>query len=892
MSDAPDRRFIEESFPVKEVSIEASREKSIRHGHISTLHTWWARRPLASSRATNYAALIPAPEDLDEWNKKRQFIINLCKWENSNERFLTDQARKDILDAYGGVAPKVLDPFGGGGAIPLEALRLGCETYSNDLNSVAVLIQKCTLEYPQKYGRRLLGEVERWSSKILQQAHKELARFYLNDPDGSVPVGYIWARSIPCQNPACRQNIPLMMQFWLSKTDKKKVSLFPLATESGVEFKIVGTGYEPIPKDFEPENGTVARAVVVCPSCGSTIDANATRRLFQGGQSAQRMVAVVLHKEGLTGKRYRGATEADMQVFREAEEYLEKKREKLMQEWGIDPVPDEPLPPPGTLGFRIQRYDMNTWGDVFNSRQKLTLITFVEKVREACRSMQLEAGYDKEYAKAVAGYLALSLDRLADYDSGLSRWLASRETVANTFGRHTLSMIWDYFELCPWSEASGDWNSAARWVQKVLGHLTHSAMPAASVSQSSATSLQFPDNFFDAILTDPPYYDNVPYSYLSDYFYVWLKRSIGDLFPELFSTPLTPKKNEIVAYSEVPLEYKSGKDYFEKLLRKAFGEIHRVLKPDGIAVIVYAHKSTAGWETLVNSLLDSGLIMSGAYPLHTERGARMRANESAALASSIYIVARKMERQSTGFYNDVKEELKKHLEARLHRLWEEGIGGADFFIAAIGSAIEVFGKYEKVMDYEGNIIRADRLLDDVGELATNYAVHQILHNGFAGEISDLTRFYVLWRWNFGEAKVHFDEARRLAQSCSIDVSQEWGKDGFIQKEKEFIRVLGPDKRKPDSLKKSPELIDVLHHVLLLWEKSKKDELVKVLQESGYGKSEAFYRVGQAISETLPNESKEKKLLDGFLAGRDRVSEEVRQRVEKRTQKDRQTTLFD
>ena len=328
------------------------------------------------------------------------------------------------------------------------------------------------------------------------------------------------------------------------------------------------------------------------------------------------------------------------------------------------------------------------------------------------------------------------------------------------------------------------------------------------------------------------------------------------------------------------------------MLKRSFQEIHRVLKPNGIAIIVYAHKSTAGWETLVNSLLDSGLIIAGAYPLNTEMGVRLRAKESATLASSIYIVARKMKRQSTGFYNDVKAELKKHLDARLHRLWEEGIGGADFFIAAIGSAIEVFGKYEKVMDYEGNIIRADRLLDDVREFATNYAVHQILHNGFAGEISDLTRFYVLWRWNFGEAKVHFDEARKLAQSCSIDVSQEWGKDGFIQKDKEFIRVLGPDKRKPDSLKKSPELIDVLHHILLLWEKSKKDELLKVLQESGFGNSEAFYRVAQAISETLPNESKEKKLLDGFLAGRDRISEEVRQRAEKKTQSEQQSSLFE
>lgn len=400
------------------------------------------------------------------------------------------------------------------------------------------------------------------------------------------------------------------------------------------------------------------------------------------------------------------------------------------------------------------------------------------------------------------------------------------------------------------------------------------------VLQASATELPYPDNYFDAVFTDPPYYDNVPYSYLSDFFYVWLKRTIGDLYPDLFSTPLTPKSKEIVAYTN-ERSWEEAKEYFEGALRESFQEIHRVLKPNGIATIVYAHKSTEGWETLINSLLDSGLIVTGAWPLRTEMEARLRASESAALASSIYIIARKMQQQPTGFYNQVKEELKQHLNKKLDRLWQEGIGGADFFISAIGSAIEVFGKYEKVMDYEGNIIRADRLLEDVRKIATDYAVHQILHNGFAGEISDLTRFYVLYRWDFAEAKVHFDEVRKLAQSCGIDLASEWNKNGFIKKEKEFIRVLGPQERRIEDLKGSTELIDVLHNILLLWEKSKRDDMLKLLQESGYGESEAFYRVAQAVSETLPNESKEKKLLDGFLAGRERVREEIRKETGKR-----------
>jgi len=896
-----DKRLIEVTFPVKEVSQISAKEKNIRHGHISTLHIWWARRPLASSRATNYAALVPAPQTPEEWEKKRQFIIELSKWENSLNYALLEKARKEIIEANGGKPPRILDPFAGGGSIPLEAMRLGCESHALEYNPVATLILKCTLEFPQKYGQPvkkklkrelgyeeekevipLLEDLKKWGDWVLKEAKKEIGQFYPPDEDGSIPVGYIWARTIPCQNPSCRAQIPLMRQFWLAKKEHIKVFLYPYVQGKTVEFKIVGTGYEEIPKDFDPEKGTVSRAIAVCPVCGSTVDDKTTRKLFQIGEAGQRMVAVVLHKPGEKGKRYRLATNKDLEIFNSAERYLEEKRAKLKEEWGIEPVPDEPTPEGKGRGaeraFSVRNYGLNKFGDLFNSRQKLAVITFTEKVKLAYKKM-IENDYEDNYAKAIASYLAMILSRETDFETDLCRWHPQWEFIPNTFARQALPMSWDYGELNPFSPIlTGTFDSMFRQVLKSLEHISLTAKNRSKipcVKQASATDLPYPDEYFDAVFTDPPYYDNVPYSFLSDFFYVWLKRSIGDLYPELFMTPLTPKSKEIVAYSHNEGGFEAGKRYFEEMLKKSFQEMARILKPNGIATIVYTHKSTSGWETLINSLLESGLVVTASWPIDTEMKKRMRAQESAALASSIYFVCRKMDRLETGWLNEVKEEIKKHIHDKLDRLWEEGISGADYFVSAIGSSIEIFGKYKKVLDYEGNPIGADRLLEYVREIVTEYAVKKILHNGIAGQLSPLTRFYILWRWTYGEAALNFDEAKKLGQSSGIDISQQWNK-GFIKKNKEFISILGPQDRKLKELEDSEELIDVLHHVLLLWKDGKRAKIIQVLSETGFGLNEAFYRVAQAIAETLPNESKEKKLLEGFLSGKEKIKEEIKQ----------------
>ena len=868
-----DRRFIEEHFPVKEVSAESSREKSITYGHISTLHRWWARRPLAASRATIYTSLIPVPENAEEVDIQKQEIAKMSKWENPINTDTIERAKKRIID-HNKTPPKVLDPFAGGGSIPLEALRLGCRTYASDYNPVANLIVKASTEYPFRHmpvggggglqpqtRSSLVSDVKRWSEWVLEEAKKDLAKFFPNE-DANHPVGYLWSRCIPCQNPRCGATVPLIKQLWLANNKKRKITLVPTVKGKMILFKIAGIGKDKIPEGFDPKKGTASGGKATCLVCGHRMDGNRVKALFTQERNTERMIAVITKINGKSGKQYKISTKSNSNMFKKASIELKKKHQLFRDKYGIDPIPKENLPPTGTLGFRVQKYGMNTWGDLFNDRQKLVLLTFVEKILEATKIMEKE---DTERGMWALPYLAIILDRLVDKTATLCVWNSDGEKIQHVFGRQALPMVWDYAEVNPFTSVG--WPNMGRGVVRVLEHLAAMDAKPATVQHTSATALSFPNEFFDAVVTDPPYYDNVPYSHLSDFFYVWLKKTVGAKFPDLFSTPLTPKSDEIVAYSNGPGGYESGKEFFKNVLERSFSEIHRVLKPNGISVIVYAHKSTEGWEALIESLLRSGLVVTAAWPIHTEMKTRLRSKKSAALLSSIYMVCRKWKREPIGFYRDVKRDLERYLDRKLDQLWDEKISGADFFIAAIGSAIEVYGKYDLVIDDRDADVPVLKLLEDTRILVTNYAIDRVIHGEFAAKISQLTRFYVLWRWAHGAAKAPFDEALKLAQSVGINLSQELGK-GFIKKDKEYVEVVGPDERTSENLGESSELIDSLHHALNLWQGSKVKEASRFLSEKGYGHSDILRRIAQAISESLSDatRSKEKDWIDGMFTG--------------------------
>jgi putative DNA methylase len=895
------KRLIEVSLPLAAVSEQSAREKSIRHGHISTLHIWWARRPLAAMRAAIFASLMPAPETDEEREELERLIEIIVDWDQVKDGNSAKvlEARQKILDAFDGRPPRLLDPFMGGGATGLEALRLGCETHAVELNPVAHLIELCTLVYPQKYGQPemravqqgalevemqvnpLAEDVRHWGEWVLARAREEIGHLYDNpegDEAGGEPpviVGYLWVRTVKCPNPACGAEMPLVRQWWLAKTGTRKITLKPVVDRENkqVSFKVVDLGTHK-DTDFDPAEGTSSRGHATCLVCNQVADVAYVRAEGQAGRLGQRPLAVIYEQAG-AGKGYRPFTEQDEALFRESEALLAEVE---------DQAPGEPLPPVGTLGFRVQRYGLTHWRDLFSMRQLLALLTFSRQVRAAYEAMLAE-GIDSERAKATATYTGIALDRLADFSSSLTRWVSQGEFIANTFGRQALPIIWDYTEVNPFSDSTGDWSGALAWIVRVVEHAAQAAGHPAIAQQGTATRLSYPDDHFDAIITDPPYYDAVPYADLSDFFYVWLKRSVGFLYPDLFRTPLTPKSAEII---QEPARHEgdaTAKAFYEREMTRAFTEARRVLRPDGIFVVVFAHKSTAAWETLLNSLLDAGLIVTASWPLHTERPGRLRAHESAALASSIFIVCRVRAAERDGYFDDVRQELTSTIRERLDFFWKQGIRGADFFISAIGPAVSVFGRYSTVYRLDGSEVGVDTLLDLVQAMVSEYALDRILNGGAnrVGGVDAWTRYYILHRWAYSREKIAFDDAMRLAMALGADVSALMERRSILKQSGDTVSLLGPKERAglqnlglPDRTGQSAPVVDVLHRAATLWERGERQALAEFLAEGARGREDQVRLVAQTLINILPDDDAERRLLEGFLAGREVLPEVARQ----------------
>jgi adenine-specific DNA methylase len=804
------KRLIEVDLPIKRISAHARREKSIRHGHISTLHIWWARRPLAACRAVICAALWPDPGDplcpeafraearrlMGDWAAYQRrwmgeesrvrfvrlskepgllqdgvelrralldFIADFANWDNSTvkeyletSRALT-QAAHEALGGAPGTRPLVVDPFAGGGSIPLEALRVGADAFASDLNPVAVLLNKVVLEYIPKYGQRLADEVRKWGAWIKEEAEKELAEFYPRDPDGATPIAYLWARTIRCEGPGCGAEVPLIRSLWLAKKANRSVALqiVPLPNERRVDFRIIvkQTGgwsdqADPLSKIANPKfDGTVKRGSGTCPCCAYTTPVTRVSEQLnkrRGGANDARLLCIVRTKDSEQGRIYRLPVEGDFKAVRKAKRELNRRIES--HQGALCLIPDEPLPPQGTLGFRVQRYGIEKWGDFFTARQQLTLVSLVGLVEKAAGRVAAES--EQDLAEPVQIVLGLAVSRLTDIFNSLCMWETSKTQVRHLFTRQAVPMLWDFAETSAQADAAGNYDVTLGTMVRVLESAAFKSAPG-HVERCNATKHPLPNDSASAFVTDPPYYDAVPYADLSDFFYVWLKRSLPTSLRSNFAEALSPKADECIV-DEI-----KGKDrvYFEDAMKRAMMEGRRVLSPDGVGIVVFAHKSTAGWEAQLQAMIDAGWIMTGSWPIDTELGNRLRAQGSAALASSVHLVCRPRENpdgsiraDEVGDWRDVLAELPKRIHDWMPRLAEEGVVGADAIFACLGPALEIFSRYSRVEKASGEVVPLKEYLEQVWAAVAREALGLVFAGADTSEFEPDARLTAMWLW--------------------------------------------------------------------------------------------------------------------------------------------------
>ena len=733
-----------------------------------------------------------------------------------------------VKAAHGEDAPLVVDPFAGGGSIPLEALQLGCETFASDLNPVACLILKVMLEDIPRRGADLADELRKAGAEIKLRAERELAHLYPIDPDGATPIAYLWARTVRCEAPNCGGEIPLMRSFWLCKKPIRRRALRhrierPRGEAPRVEFEV----YEP-ETDRDVRAGTVRRANATCLCCGGVLHPERVRAQLaaeRGGADVifdaegtriggARMTAVVTLRPGETGRHYRLPTAGDYAAVHRAQQRVAR----IVKEWkcgdrrSLDPIPDEPLPPVGTLGFRVQRYGVLRWGNLFTARQKAALV-------ELNRSLSAQ-----DCSSEKRSVLALSVSRFADIANCLCQWESTKHQVRHLFTRQAIPMVWDFAEASFFGGQAGDYSTTLNTMVRVIERFSNE-VKSGQVQPADATDHPLPDQAASVWFTDPPYYDAVPYADLSDFFLVWLKRALPDqrLLRDPFDAEntLSPKMREAVQ-DETKQEEGRPKDraWFEETMARAFAEGRRVLHEDGVGSVVFAHKTTEGWEALLSGMIRGGWTITGSWPIATEMTTRLRARDSAALATSVHLICRpRPEDAPVGDWAEVLRELPRRVADWMERLQGEGIRGADLVFACVGPALEIFSRYHAVETAEGDEVGLPEYLEKVWEVVGRTALENVLgtaearaRNGGAGALEEDARLTALFLWALqssettgdnGRVKAEdeesiakaaargfnlpFDVVRRFAQPMGIDL-EKWT-DRIIGQEKGVVRLL-------------------------------------------------------------------------------------------------------
>ena len=990
------KKLIEVAMPVKEVSAESVRDKSIRHGHISTLHLWWARRPLPVCRAVVFASLVPDPLDKNcpkvfkeavakllsgsqykpyddiPWtaaidpmednlrNRLMMFIgkfspkfidnekigkktpakdqidaNSLIKWDNKNNEEIIGRARKLIwvaynaesgksckellddfdkhyeaiksaesalyetadrhfateeikaketalqsaIDAFLEKMPKVFDPFAGGGAIPLEAARLGCRSYGNDLNPVAHIIQRASLEFPQKYGKpttyskeefiklygedeytlikgdgltydenikienRLAFDVEFYSKKLLKMAEEEIGLYYPADKDGNKPVAYYWARVATCSNPTCRAEVPLLKGFYLCNKPNKKVHLKPVISGNQISFDICNGTIN--------EEGWISRGNLTCPCCGNTTDVKTVKQQFLNKTTSERLLAVIWN--GNNGKEYKLPTDLDLDVISKIPDDISR--------------PTEPMPVKYTQALPSCTWGLSEWGQMFSDRQILAMQTLVAKLAGIKKELKAD---ESEYGKAVITYLGLLVDRVAVVNTTFGVWHTKGEKLERPMGRQAIPMVFDYPESNLFCDSTGSANNQIDWLTRYINSESKTCFHSICNNSSSGEVNQFPEKSLSAVITDPPYYDAIAYADLSDFFYVWLKRTLGDVFPLNFAFPQTPKTEECTALKH----HHDGsanlaKEHFENKLLQIFSAIERQTK--GVVSIMFAHQSTEAWTTLVNSVLKANMNLTGSWAISTEQTSALKTNK-AFLASSVTVSCRPTEKESYGDFKEISRNIEARIKEEVKELYAYGFRGADLLTACFGQAVSEFGQYETVEKSDGTEVTVAELLEMAREAAFNAIISDI-------ETDDVTRFYIGWLNLYGFVQADHDDVRRISQiGLNVDTNRLLADNILLrEKDKETLADYATRNKKNKNLgnQQNAWTIDKAHKAMQLFKIGDRRALVAFIAKFAPDNTNILWRVLNSLAEVLPAGTDDHKQATGLLANSENLIREAK-----------------
>ena len=766
-----------------------------------------------------------------------------------------EAALQKAIEKFQNRMPSVFDPFAGGGAIPLEAARLGCRSFGNDINPVAHIIEKGSVEFPQKYGKpitytheefmalygkegiklytenfggmptgnveipnRLSFDVEYYAKKLLAMTEAEVGHLYPADEKGNKPIAYYWTRTATCSNPSCKAEVPLLKQFYLANTKSKKVYLNPIIHGTDIQFEIKEGSY-----DEKALPGWNNRGNMTCPCCGNITPVDQVKQQFINKSTSEKLLVRIF--ESKTGKEYKLANNI---VY----DFTENNKVEYPSE--IMPIHYSQAFPSCTWGF-------SKWGDIYSSRQLYMLSTFIKNLSKLKSEINTS-----EYHQALLTFLAIWFDRIAVANTSLGRWDNAREGIQTPFSRQAIAMVFDYPESNPFCNSSGSALNQLEWITRYIESESNSPFAALLANASSGEKGQFAAKTLTAVVTDPPYYDAIGYADCSDLFYVWMKRTLGDVYPINFATPQTPKAEECTALKHHHHNSEAeAKKHFENKLTAIFDAIE--YQTSEIVSIMFAHQSTEAWTTLCNSILGARMNITGSWPMDTEMANRSLGLAGAALESSVTVSCRPSERNGFESFKRVKRAIETKVTEEVNALYELGFRGADLLTACFGQAVSEFGKYETVEKADGSEVTVGELL----ELARTAAFNALL-SGFDGD--EYTRFYIGWLQMNGMGDTDFDDAAKFARvGMSVNISDIFAHNLLIRTGNKQHLATYAERTVNEKLgiSASDPLIDQVHRAMANWRDGDRGKILHHIHIVGKEANNPFWRVLASLKELLP-----------------------------------------